>query len=252
MKLASQKKTILISAPLGILLTPLLRRLGRWNVLEVDNIKAREFDFFGARLILFKSGFGREYASENTHAAYKLFQPDHILFLGVAGGLKPDYSVGEPFYIASSAEWAADSEMLSIDQALGLRSTFESTDMPLLSEVKGGSRVRRARLLTVDSFVNSVREKRKLGIAGFDLVDMEFAAVAKLFPDEEKSRLSGLMVVSDSMHQGFPAFKPSMTMGAGARNLPPRLKLNMNKAAQSLGSFAHLWIRRLIQGEDEA
>jgi len=248
-------KSILVSAPLGNHLTPLLKRLGRWSTLDVSDVQARRFQFMGTSIYLHKSGFGRRYAVQSVLNAIEVLSPDHVVYIGVAGGLKPDFNVGDPFYIASASLWSSDSENLSIDQALGLDLQYQSQDMPLLDRVKGGNRVRRARLLSVDSFVNSVREKRKLGIAGYDLVDMEFAALAGAIRQAgaELPPLTGLMTVSDTVHHGFPSFKPNAVSGsAGGRYIPPKLKLNMNKAAQSLGSFVHLWLRSMIVGAENS
>lgn len=239
--------TILITAPMGFQLTPLSRIIGRYKLVRQGGLECRESRFLGARVLLLKSGFGRDDSVESITKALQLFKPDHLLCTGVAGALQAEYQVGDPFFISSASIWRGDSTTLSINQALGLNIEYTNTEMPRVLRNKGGRRVRRARLLSVDAIVNTVREKRKLGLAGFDLVDMEFAAVAAALKSASVS-FEALMTISDTMHHSFPGFSPGFQGGHG-HHAPPKLKMNMKKATQSLGSFVHLWLRSLLRAE---
>jgi hypothetical protein len=97
--------------------------------------------------------------------------------------------------------------------------------------------------LTVDSFVNSISEKRRLGIAGFDLVDMEFGAVAAALSDTGIS-LTGLVTVSDTLYHGFPKFKIDQETGMNGMT-PTRLVYNSLKASKILGTLTFRWLKAL-------
>lgn len=238
-------QSILVAAALGMELRYLARRLGKARYINSGDLKARQFFPKGREVLLFKTGIGRKQAAESIQNAINKFSPGEILFIGMAGSLRSEFRVGAPFMISTATQWPAETENLSIEQAVGLKLTYENTNQPLVKHVKGTMRVRRATLLTVDSYVNTLREKRRLGTAGFDLVDMEFGAVAAVV-DMNKTPLTGLKTVSDSLSDNFPAFR--MSAGEGSRGVPPpRLMFNSVRACRVLAGFAHLWIKSLMK-----
>ena len=239
-------KPILVAAAMGFELKPLTRRLGKVTHMNRDGLTARQAWLKGQRLVLFRTGLGRKQAVEAMRNAMKTFDPGAVLFVGLAGALRAEFKLTDPFVVGSAALWASDSENLSIDRAVGLKLTYENNEMPLIRRVKGGRPVRRARLLTVDAFVNDVREKRRLGTAGYDIVDMEFGAIAAEI-DWRSIPLFGLMTISDTLLHDFPAFKPNSEGNMGTP--PPRLMANSFRACKVLGSFAHLWLKIQIDAQ---
>lgn len=239
-------KPILVAAAMGFELKPLTRRLGKVTHINREGLAARQAWLKGRRLVLFRTGLGRKKAVAAMRSAVEAFDPQSVLFIGLAGALRADFKLSDPFVVSTAALWASDSENLSIDRAVGLKPTYENSEMPLIRRIKGGRPVRRARLLTVDAFVNTVREKRRLGTAGYDIVDMEFGAIAAEL-DWETVPLTGLMTVSDTLLHNFPSFKPT---GEGLKEAPPpRLLANSLRACKVLGSFAHIWLKVQIDPE---
>ena len=237
---------ILVAAAMGFELKPLTRRLGKVTHINREGLTARQAWLKGQRIVLFRTGLGRKKAVEAMRAAMQTFEPKSVLFVGLAGALRAEFKLTDPFVVGSAALWASDSENLSIDRAVGLNITYENNEMPLIRRIKGGRPVRRARLLTVDAFVNTVREKRRLGTAGYDIVDMEFGAIATEI-NWKNVPLAGLMTISDTLLHDFPAFKPT---GEGMKGTPPpRLMANSYRACKVLGSFAHLWLKMQINTE---
>jgi nucleoside phosphorylase len=243
----SSQNQVLISAPLGFQLTPLAKMLGRFEVVDRNGAVGRKFSFLGRDVILFCSGVGRKQSAENLATAATAFDPGQILFINVACSLRYEQTFDDPFYISSASLWPGESANLSIDQAVQLQPTFGRQDMPLISTVKGGGRVRRGRLLTMDYLANTVREKRKLSIAGYDLVDAEFAAVAAGMATEYSQKLSGLMVASDVFHVGLELYKRDPDAQLHELAIPMKFKHSMKKATYKLGSFVHLWLRTLFK-----
>lgn len=238
-------KPILVLAAMGQQLKPLAHRLGKTAAIGSAGIDARQATLRDRPIILARTGIGRKAAVEVTRLAIENFEPDRVFFIGIAGSLRPDFKVGDPFLVSSASLWMSESENLSLDRALGLPTAFDTPELPLVKRIKGGVRVRRARLISVDSFVNDMREKRRLGTAGFDLVDMEFAAVAKEIVTAGLP-CTGLMTVSDNLMHHFPSFR--LKPGEGVRgNPPPRLVVNALRACKILGGYAHLWLRMLIE-----
>jgi adenosylhomocysteine nucleosidase len=238
-------KPILVLAAMGQQLKPLAHRLGKTGSVGSVGIDARQAMLRERPIILARTGIGRKAAVEVTRLAVETFEPSQVICIGIAGSLRPDFKVGDPFLVSSACLWMSESENLSIDRAVALPTAFETQEVPLVRRIKGGVRVRRARLLTVDAFVNDMSEKRRLGMAGFDLVDMEFAAVAKEVVTAGLP-CSGLMTVSDSLLHNFPSFRLSTAEGMRGQP-PPRLVVNALRACKILGGFAHLWLRMLIE-----
>lgn len=234
----------MVAAPMGIELKSLTRRLGHYEPLKHAPYKARESVLSGRKIITVCTGINRLQIQQNLTLALDDFSPSRVLFIGIAGALRPEFRVGDPFMVSAASQWIGDSETLSLDQALTLKNVYHSLEEPRISIIKGGRRVRRARLLSVDNFVGTTQEKRRLGAAGFDLVDLEFAAVAIIL-SERGLPLSGLKVVSDSLPQNFPSFHYSLE--AGRKGVPPaRLMANTFRACRLLGRFTHAWLQTLI------
>ena len=229
---------------MGIELRGLGRRLGPLRRLRSLPFDARESKR-GGRILLVRTGVGRHKSLAVYRQAIDAFSPDLIFSIGIAGGLRHEFQVGDPFAISSACLWPGDSENLALEQAVALTENFSSQDNPLINRLKGGRRVRRGRLLTVDAFVNSVGEKRKLAAAGFDLVDMEFAAAVEA-ASEAGIALTGLKVVSDSARQGFPRYKFSAE--SGHKGIPPaRLIAGSLRATGVLGKFAAAWLEAALR-----
>ena len=229
---------------MGFQLKPLSQRLGKATHINRGPVQARQTTLNGRQLILFKCGIGRKKAVDRVMKALETFEPEAVIFVGLAGSLRPEFKVGDPFVVSSASQWQSKSETLSLDQALRLQDTYQNNETPIIKRIKGGNRIRRARLLTVDAFVNTVREKRRLGTAGFDIVDMEFGAIASAM-DWDEIPLSGLLTISDSLTHNFPSF--SLTTDEDLKKVPPpRLMVNSFRACKILGGFAHLWIKSYL------
>ena len=229
---------------MGIELRAFGRGLGRLTRLPGKAPDAREALLGDRRLVLTRIGIGRHAACEGLRLAISSFSPDKVLLIGLAGGLRHEFRVGDPFVVSSAGLWRGDAENLSIEQAVRLAEVYNNPDRPLVEHIKSGKRVRRARLLTVDSFVGTISEKRKLGAAGYDLVDMEFAALAAA-AQEPGVPITGLKVVSDTLAHNFPRYRFSAAEGARGI-LPPRLLANSFRACRVLGRFANTWLKALI------
>ncbi len=163
------------------------------------------------------------------------------------GALRPEFRVCDPFLVSSASLWRGEAEDLALQQALALRKVYEHHGKSHLAAVGGRRSVRRARILTVNNFVNTAQEKCRLGAAGYDLVDMEFAAVA-LSAEESGLPLTGLKVVSDTLLHDFPSFRFS---GSGKSRgwPPPRLVVNSMRACRVLGRFAFSWLKAVLLDE---
>ena len=229
---------------MGIELRGLSRGLGRLKRLPGESPEAREALLGDRRLILARIGIGRHAAVKSLQLAVSRFNPERVLLIGLAGGLRHEFRVGDPFVISSAALWPGDAENLSIELAVRLQEKFSDPGKPLVELIKGGRRVRRARLLSVDSFVGSTSEKRKFGAAGYDLVDMEFAAVAAAV-QESGTPVTGLKVISDTLSHNFPRYRFSAVEGSRGM-IPPRLAANSFRACRVLGCFALVWLEALI------
>ena len=224
---------------MGIELRGLGRRLGPLQRLNLPKIDARESNRDG-RIILLRTGVGRHQSLTAYRQAIEVFSPDLILSIGVAGGLRHEFLVGDPFVVSSASLWPSDVETLSLEQALALPEVYGTQDIPLVAQIKGGRRVRRGRLLTVDNFVNSVNEKRKLASAGYDLVDMEFAAAVEASSGAGLP-LTGLKVVSDSAQQGFPRYR--FSADGERKGIPPvRLVAGSMLASRVLNKLVAAWL----------
>jgi len=241
-------RPLLVAAAMGIELRALARRLGRSRRMRRSPFDARLAQLGGNAIILVRTGIGRRRTAENLEAAIEQFSPLRILHIGMAGALSGELEVGDPCVVSSARLWPGPSDTLSLERAAELEEVHQRVGEALLRELECGRRVHRARLLTVDEFVNTSREKRRLGTAGFDLVDMEFAAAATLAA-QRGLELTGLKVVSDSLLQSFPSFRYSVAKGA--RGIPPpRLVANAVRACRTLGRFALAWLQRAISAGD--
>jgi len=232
-------ETIVIAAAMGMELRGLEHRLGRMRKIQNPSLDAREGRHMGKTVISIRTGVGRHKAAERLRLAIDSFSPNWILVIGIAGALGREFRVGDPFMVSSACLWPGDAETLPLEQAHELVDVFSDQETPLVRRMRKGRRVRRGRLLTVNSFVNSVQEKRKLRAAGFDLVDMEFAAMAAV-ASEAGVPIKGLKVVSDTAAHDFPGFHYSPDGGTRA---PLRLAANCVRACRTLGLFAHSWLR---------
>jgi nucleoside phosphorylase len=235
---------ILIAAAMGIELRGLARLLGKLKRLQGGPLDAREAEFNGECILTVRLGIGRRKASEGVRLAVDAFHPSQILLIGLAGGLRREFSVGDPFVISAACLWPGAAETLALEQALQLEEVYSNASQPPVEFIKKGRRIRRARLITVDSFVGSTQEKRKLGTAGFDLVDMEFAAVAETSAALGLP-LTGLKVVSDTLAHNFPRYRFSAE-GESRLLPPPRLAANSLRACRALGRFAATWLKAAI------
>lgn len=231
---------ILIAAPMGIELRGLLRRMPKSRQLKKSPYDARETELEGKRIITARVGISRISCEKNLRPVLDRFSPSRVYFIGISGALRPEFRVGDPFVISAACQWSGDSSTLSLERAVSLQEIYQDNRQPRIKEIKGRRRVRRARILTVDNFVNTAKEKRRLGAAGFDLVDMEFAAAAKICAEKRRS-LTGLKVVSDTLSQSFPSFHHS-TVKKSRGLPPPRLAASSMRACKILGRFVFGWL----------
>jgi nucleoside phosphorylase len=236
---------ILIAAAMGLELRGLARALHASKRLISGQLDARDAQLGGTSLVLARLGIGRYKAVAALRLAVNELHPSAIALIGLAGALRPEFHIGDPFLISSAALWTGSAENLSLQQALQLKEVYANAAAPPIEFIWGGRRVHRGRLLTVDSFVGSTKEKRMLGTAGFDLVDMEFAALAEVAA-ELNLPLTGLKVVSDTLAHNFPRYRYSAREGSPSIP-PPRLAANSLRACRVLSRFALAWLKATIQ-----
>jgi adenosylhomocysteine nucleosidase len=174
-------RTVLVVAAERRELRGILRRSSRVRRLGWPVRFARSGELNGQRLLLVAHGPGPRLASEALDAALRQQRPDALLSTGFCGALDASLGVGEVF-VATRVE----------DGTQGYEAARPATGRPFRSGA----------LMSMDRFVATVAEKRRLSAGGAAALDMEAAAVAG------RARREGLpfycvRVVLDRASDGF-------------------------------------------------
>jgi adenosylhomocysteine nucleosidase len=174
-------RTVLVVAAECRELRGILRRSSRVRRLGWPVRFARSGELNGQRLLLVAHGPGPRLASEALDAALRQQRPDALLSTGFCGALDASLGVGEVF-VATRVENGTQ--------------VFEA------AQPATGRAFRSGALISIDRFVATVAEKRRLSAGGAAAVDMEAAAVAG------RARREGLpfyciRVVLDRASDGF-------------------------------------------------
>jgi adenosylhomocysteine nucleosidase len=147
-------------------------------------------DLDGRRVVVIRSGAGREAAAEATAALIQGHEPKWVISSGFAGGLTPDLQRYDVVMADSLVD--LDGKRLDIDLKV---------DPAELARTPG---VHVGRLLTADRVIRLPSEKRSLGQKHEALaVDLESFAVAEVCR-EHQVRFLAVKILSDSMLDELP------------------------------------------------
>lgn len=150
-------RTVLVVAAERRELRGILQRSSRVQPLAWPVRFARSAELNGHRLLAVAHGPGPKLASEALDAAFRQQRPDALLSTGFCGALDPGLGAGE-ILVATSVQ----------DGPRAFEAAQPATGRPFRSGT----------LLSMDRFVATVDEKRRLNAGGAAAVDMEAAAVA--------------------------------------------------------------------------
>ena len=152
----------------------------------------------GVRIILVRTGIGKDYALSALEKVLNRANPSLILSIGYAGGLDPKLKVGDVVL--------AD-HVLKINKALMDVGSYpiDLKQLELLEGLACSKKivVHRGKLITVDQVVNDSTVKQELGSRYNALaVDMETAALVAHASEKKISFLS-VRAVSDTVEQSL-------------------------------------------------
>lgn len=162
------------------------------GVIRIDgaNFVAREGGLEGKRLVVVESGVGATAAASAATALIQGHKPRWIISAGFAGGLDDRLQQGDILMANEIVD--LEGHRLTIDLK------FDPQALQNMRHLHVG------RLLTVDSVVGDIEEKRALGQRqGALAVDMESIAVADVCRQEQVRCLS-IRVISDAVDQVLP------------------------------------------------
>ena len=178
-----RRRRYLVLAPMPVELRPVLRVLGLRSAGDGTHTgTVGEADVVAAL-----AGIGPNAAARATRAQAAAVRPDHVVVVGVAGGVRTDLAVGSlliPATVATFASGAAPS------------ATF--TAHPL-----GGAPLAGALITTADLITDpAVHDQHRA--AGFDAVDMETSAIAEV-AEELGLPWTAFRGISDHVDEGLLA-----------------------------------------------
>ncbi len=190
---------------------------------ERGTFRIHEGMLFGKPVVIVKCGVGKVFAAMVAQHAIDRHDPSAVISTGVAGGLSPDFGIGDVVVSRDCAHHDMDARALGF--ALGhipysdLR--FFVTDAGLADRALGarlatGHKVAAGRILTGDQFISGDRHSTHGHLTGElegDAVDMETAAIAQVCNAHGVPFLS-VRTISDkadgSAHVDFNAFLPQV------------------------------------------
>jgi len=141
----------------------------------------------GCSLLISKVGVGKVASAIHTQKIIDIFQPDYLLFSGVAGGINPEYDIGDLVLGKDSVQHDLDATAIGFSLGTVPYSSYRffGADPTLLSIAAGFEppmgRLHQGRILTGDQFVNARNKPKlqeRLDQLGGDCLEMEGAAVA--------------------------------------------------------------------------
>ena len=155
--------------------------------------KKSGFDFFSGKmgnvdLVIIKSGVGKVNASMCTQFLIDDFNPDYIIFTGVAGALNPELNIKDIVISKDSIQHDIDASSLGFPRGTILFTelrNFSASDklanLAYDSAKSLGFNAIKGRMLTGDQFITDSHQNQDL-VNEFqgDCVDMESAAVAQV------------------------------------------------------------------------
>jgi len=175
---------------LGIEAGGLEDRLGGDASTQAAGFVVRCGDLEGRRVVLVRSGAGRQRAANVTELLIETHQPQWVLSAGFAGGLTAELKRNDILMVDDLVDTAGGH--LTIDLKVDPRA---------LAELSG---VHVGRLLTADEVIRLPQQKRSLGQKhGALAVDMESFAVAEVCRDR-KVRFMAIRVVNDTVDEQLP------------------------------------------------
>lgn len=95
-------------------LQPILSRLASLEVLQVNGLKFHVGQYKNHALCLGLTGVGMVNAASTATIAIEQFQPDLLMFSGVAGGMQPQVKIGDVVVVTE----AAQPEMFTVNAAV--------------------------------------------------------------------------------------------------------------------------------------
>ena len=163
-----------------------LDQLQEPQVMQWNSIRFYHGLLFGQAVVIVKSGVGKVFASLVTQKLIDEFQPKAILFTGVAGGLNPDYEVGDIVVAVDCIQHDLNTTALGIPRGQVPYTDFRffETDNQLRTWALGAQTahcIHSGRIVTGDQFLTQKELHNyhylTTELAG-DAVEMEGAAVA--------------------------------------------------------------------------
>ena len=163
-----------------------LDQLKDQRILQWNSIRFYQGILFGQAVVIVKSGVGKVFATLVTQKLIDEFQPKAIIITGVAGGLNPNYEVGDIVVAVDCIQHDLNTSSFGIPrgQVPYTNFRFMETDTQLRTWALGAQtahRIHSGRIVTGDQFIThkEFHNYRYLTteLAG-DAVEMESAAVA--------------------------------------------------------------------------
>jgi 5'-methylthioadenosine/S-adenosylhomocysteine nucleosidase len=179
------------------------------------------------RVVICQSGVGKVAASMTTQFLIDRYQPQAVLFTGVAGALNPSYEVGDIVLATDCVQYDMDARGLGfpVGNIPYTEMRFFKSDSNLLQAAMSsntGLRIHQGRILTGDRFVTQealpqlmVLNQELMG----DAVEMEGAAVAQVCTIHKMPFLI-IRTISDKANADspidFPRFLPTVAQNSFA------------------------------------
>ncbi len=213
------RRRYLVLAPMPVELRPVLRAFGLRSAPDGTH-RGRIGD---AEVVAALAGIGPDAAAEATRTRTTAIGPDHVVVVGVAGGVRHDLAVGSllvPATVATHAPGGA------------LTATF--TAHPLGDAVRSGALITTRELIT-DPAVHEAHRK-----AGFDAVDMETSAIAEV-AEELGVPWTAFRGISDHVDEGLLADPDILgLLGPDGAPRPGRAAALVVRRPSVVRSFARL------------
>jgi adenosylhomocysteine nucleosidase len=162
-----------------------LDQLQEPQVMQWHSVRFYQGLLFGQAVVIVKSGVGKVFATLVTQKLIDEFQPKAILFTGVAGGLNPNYEVGDIVVAVDCVQHDLDTTELGIPRGKVPYTNFhffESDEQlkTLALAAQLNHQIHAGRIVTGDQFITQkeMHHHKHLTteLAG-DAVEMEGAAV---------------------------------------------------------------------------
>jgi len=219
--MTSQSKVILILSAMNQEHEAVVRSMTQHQQMDKYGIVIVEGLLFGKQCVAALSGVGKVASAFTSQYLIELYQPEFVVFTGVAGALNPDYQIGDIVVARDSVQHDMDGRGLGFARGevpySGYR--FFSSDIQLLAlaaDTQCAHRVHAGRVLTGDQFITNKDQFQfsymRDELEG-DAVDMEGAAVAYVCGKHETPFIL-VRTISDKANneapENFEAFLPEV------------------------------------------